>query len=74
MAVTASAFPRRAQAFYERRGMTVEALLTDTRLRSITIAMPSPARARNPAPANTPRRPQTNGKAGHFIRTCSPAD
>jgi transposase InsO family protein len=69
-AVTAIGVLRRAVAFFERHGMTVERLLTDNG---------SPYRATVHAIAcrtlairhvrTRPYRPQTNGKAERFIRT-----
>jgi transposase InsO family protein len=69
-AASAIAFLRRAVAFYQRHGITIERVLTDNG---------SPYRARQHALAcrqlglrhlrTRPYRPQTNGKAERFIRT-----
>ena len=70
-AVTAIAFLRRAVAFFESHGMTVEA--RDDRQRLAPTARPStrwPARRSGLKHLRTrPYRPQTNGKAERFIRT-----
>ena len=70
-ATTAVGFLRRAIAFYERHGITVEQLITDNgsayQLRSCT---PSRAALLGIRHLRTrPYRPQTNGKAERFIRT-----
>ncbi len=69
-APTVVAFLRRAVAFYERHGITVERLLTDngSGYRSIIHALA--CRALGIRHLRTrPYRPQTNGKAERFIRT-----
>lgn len=69
-ATTAIGFLRRAQAFYERHGISVQRLLTDngSAYRSATHALA--CRTLGIKHIRTrPRRPQTNGKAERFIRT-----
>jgi transposase InsO family protein len=69
-ATTAIAFLRRAVAFFERHGITVERLLTDngSAYRSTVHALA--CRALGIRHLRTrPYRPQTNGKAERFIRT-----
>jgi transposase InsO family protein len=69
-ATTAVGFLRRAIAFYERHGMTVEELITDngSPYRSAVHALA--CRLLGIRHLRTrPRRPQTNGKAERFIRT-----
>jgi transposase InsO family protein len=69
-ATTATAFLRRALAFYRRRGIEVERVLTDngSPYRSTVHALA--CRALGIRHLRTrPRRPQTNGKAERFIRT-----
>src|SRR4051812_34986169 len=69
-ATTAVGFLRRAVAFYERHGMTVEELITDngSPYRSAVHALA--CRLLGIRHLRTrPRRPQTNGKAERFIRT-----
>src|SRR6188472_1716233 len=69
-ASTAVGFLRRAIAFFERHGMTVEELITDNgpAYRSAVHALA--CRLLGIRHLKTrPRRPQTNGKAERFIRT-----
>ena len=69
-ATTASAFLRRALAFYASHGITVERVMTDngSAYRSAIHALA--CRALGLRHLRTrPRRPQTNGKAERFIRT-----
>jgi len=69
-ATTAIGFLRRAVAFYERHGMTVQELITDngSPYRSAVHALA--CRLLGIRHLRTrPRRPQTNGKAERFIRT-----
>jgi transposase InsO family protein len=69
-ATTAVGFLRRAVAFYERHGITVEELMTDngSPYRSAVHALA--CRLLGIRHLRTrPRRPQTNGKAERFIRT-----
>ena len=69
-ATTAVGFLRRAVAFYERHGMSVEELITDngSPYRSAVHALA--CRLLGIRHLRTrPRRPQTNGKAERFIRT-----
>jgi transposase InsO family protein len=69
-ATTVVAFLRRAVAFYERHGMTVQQLLTDngSGYRSMIHALA--CRAMGIRHLRTrPRHPQTNGKAERLIRT-----
>jgi transposase len=69
-ATTVVAFLRRAVAFFERHGMTVQQLLTDNGggYRSMIHAIA--CRALGIRHLRTrPYRPQTNGKAERFIRT-----
>jgi transposase InsO family protein len=69
-ATTVVAFLRRAVAFYERHGMTVQQLLTDngSGYRSVIHALA--CRALGIRHLRTrPRHPQTNGKAERLIRT-----
>jgi transposase InsO family protein len=69
-ATTAIAFLRRAKAFFERHGMTVEQLLTDngSAYRSTIHAIACSALGIRHL-RTRPYRPQTNGKAERFIRT-----
>jgi transposase InsO family protein len=69
-ATTAIGFLARAIAFFERHGMTVEALLTDngSAYRSTVHAIACRALAIKHL-RTRPYRPQTNGKAERFIRT-----
>jgi transposase InsO family protein len=69
-ASTAIAFLRRASAFYQRHGVSVERVMTDngSAYRSAVHALA--CRALGIRHLRTrPRRPQTNGKAERFIRT-----
>jgi transposase InsO family protein len=69
-AATAVAFLRRAVAFFERHGMTVERVLTDNGSPYISVVHAIACRALGIRHLRTrPRRPQTNGKAERFIRT-----
>ena len=69
-ATTAIGFLRRAQAFYERHGITIQRLLTDNGSAYISTAHAVACRALGIKHLRTrPRRPQTNGKAERFIRT-----
>jgi transposase InsO family protein/transposase len=69
-ATTVVAFLRRAVAFYEHHGMTVQQLLTDngSGYRSIVHAIACRALAIRHLRTRA-YRPQTNGKAERFIRT-----
>jgi transposase InsO family protein len=69
-AVTAIGFLRRAVAFYQRHGITVERLITDNgaAYRSTMHAIACRALAIRHL-RTRPYRPQTNGKAERFIRT-----
>jgi transposase InsO family protein len=67
---TAVGFLRRAVAFFERHGMTVEQVLTDNGPPYISAVHAVACRALALKHLRTrPRRPQTNGKAERFIRT-----
>jgi transposase InsO family protein len=67
---TAAAFLRRAVAFFERHGITVERVLTDNGSPYISIIHALACRALGIRHTRTrPHRPQTNGKAERFIRT-----
>jgi hypothetical protein len=69
-ALTAIAFLRRAIAFFERHGMTVEELITDNGAPYISTVHTIACRMLGIRHLRTrPRRPQTNGKAERFIRT-----
>jgi transposase InsO family protein len=69
-ATTAIAFLRRAIAFYQRHGMTVEQLLTDNGSAYRATVHAIACRTLGIRHLRTrPRRPQTNGKAERFIRT-----
>src|SRR3954470_19296917 len=69
-ASTAIAFLRRAVAFYERHGITVERLLTDNGSPYRSTVHAIACRALGIRHQRTrPYRPQTNGKAERFIRT-----
>jgi transposase InsO family protein len=69
-AITAIGFLRRAIAFFERHGMTVERVLTDNGSPYVSTAHAIACRALGIRHLRTrPRRPQTNGKAERFIRT-----
>ena len=74
-ATTAIGFLKRALAFFARHGIQVERILTDNGSAYISTASThSPAAALGIRHLRTrPRRPQTNGKAERFIRTCSTA-
>jgi transposase InsO family protein len=66
----AIAFLRRALAFYRRRGIQVERLLTDNGSAYRSTVHAIACRALGIGHLRTrPRRPQTNGKAERFIRT-----
>ncbi len=69
-APTAVAFLRRAKAFFESYGMTVEAVMTDNggAYRSIVHAIACKALGLRHLRTRA-YRPQTNGKAERFIRT-----
>ena len=67
---TAAGFLRRAIAFFNRYGMTVEAVMTDNGSPYISAVHAVACRALGLRHLRTrPRRPQTNGKAERFIRT-----
>jgi transposase InsO family protein/transposase len=67
---TAAGFLRRAIAFFERHGMTVEQVLTDNGSAYISAVHAVACRTLGIRHLRTrPRRPQTNGKAERFIRT-----
>jgi transposase InsO family protein len=67
---TAIGFLRRAVAFFERHGMTVEALMTDNGSAYVSGAHAIACRQLGIRHLRTrPFRPQTNGKAERFIRT-----
>ena len=69
-ASTAVGFLRRAVAFYERRGITVERVLTDNGSAYMSPVHALACRALHIRHSRTrPYRPQTNGKAERFIRT-----
>jgi transposase InsO family protein len=69
-ATTSVGFLRRAIAFYERHGMTVEQVLTDNGSPYISTIHAIACRALGVRHLRTrPYRPQTNGKAERFIRT-----
>jgi transposase InsO family protein len=69
-ATTAIAFLRRAVAFFERHGLTVERLLTDNGSAYRSTVHAIACRALGIRHLRTrPYRPQTNGKAERFIRT-----
>jgi transposase InsO family protein len=69
-ATTAVAFLRRAIAFYERHGITVQRVLTDNGSPYISTIHAIACRALGVRHLRTrPYRPQTNGKAERFIRT-----
>jgi transposase InsO family protein len=73
-AVTAAAFLARAIIFYARYGITVERLLTDNGASYRSTIHAVACRQHGIRHLRTrPSRPQTNGKAERFIRTCSPA-
>jgi transposase InsO family protein len=67
---TAVGFLRRATAFFERHGMSVEAVLTDNGSPYISTVHAVACRLLGLRHLRTrPHRPQTNGKAERFIRT-----
>jgi transposase InsO family protein len=69
-AATAVGFLRRAVAFYRRRGIGVERLLTDNGSAYVSALHALACRALGIRHSRTrPYRPQTNGKAERFIRT-----
>ena len=69
-AATATAFLRRALTYYRRRGITVEAVITDNGSAYISTIHALTCRTLGIRHLRTrPRRPQTNGKAERFIRT-----
>jgi len=69
-ATTAIGFLRRASAFYARRGIRVERLLTDNGSAYVSALHALACRALGIRHLRTrPYRPQTNGKAERFIRT-----
>ena len=69
-ATTASAFLRRAVAFYRRHGITVERLITDNGSAYRSAVHAIACRAMGIRHLRTrPYRPQTNGKAERFIQT-----
>jgi transposase InsO family protein len=69
-AVTAVGFLRRAIAYYQRHGITVERVLTDNGSPYVSSAHAIACRLLGIRHLRTrPYRPQTNGKAERFIRT-----
>jgi transposase InsO family protein len=69
-ATSAIAFLRRAIAFYQRHGITVERVLTDNGSAYRATIHAVACRTLGIRHLRTrPRRPQTNGKAERFIRT-----
>ncbi len=69
-AATAVGFLRRAIAFYERHGITVERVLTDNGSPYVSTIHAIACRGLGIRHLRTrPYRPQTNGKAERFIRT-----
>ena len=69
-AITAIGFLRRAIAFFERHGMTVQELLTDNGSPYRSAVHAIACRTLGIRHIRTkPYRPQTNGKAERFIRT-----
>ena len=69
-ATTAIGFLRRAVAFYRRRGIRVERLLTDNGSAYVSARHALACRRLGIRHSRTrPYRPQTNGKAERFIRT-----
>jgi transposase InsO family protein len=69
-ATTAIAFLRRARSWFERRGVTVQAVMTDngSAYRAKTHALACIALSLKHL-RTRPRRPRTNGKAERFIQT-----
>jgi transposase InsO family protein len=69
-ATTAIGFLRRAVAFYARRGIAIEQVLTDNGSAYVSAIHALTCRALSIKHIRTrPYRPQTNGKAERFIRT-----
>jgi transposase InsO family protein len=69
-ATTVVAFLRRAVAFFERHGMTVQQLLTDNGSGYRSLVHAIACRTLGIRHLRTrPYRPQTNGKAERFVRT-----
>jgi transposase InsO family protein len=69
-AATAAGFLRRALAYYQRYGITVERILTDNGSCYRAVVHAVACRALGVRHLRTrPRRPQTHGKAERFIRT-----
>ncbi len=69
-ATTAVAFLRRATAFYQRHGITVERVITDNGSPYVSAVHAIACRLLDIRHLRTrPYRPQTNGKAERFIRT-----
>jgi transposase InsO family protein len=69
-ATTAIGFLRRAITFYQRHGISVQALITDNGSPYISFAHATACRLLGIRHLRTrPYRPQTNGKAERFIRT-----
>src|SRR6266516_743849 len=67
---TAIGFLRRAVAFYRRRGIRIERLLTDNGSAYVSALHALACRSLRIRHSRTrPYRPQTNGKAERFIRT-----
>jgi transposase InsO family protein len=67
---TAAAFLRRTIAWFARRGVTVERVLTDNGSGYVSAVFAHIAhRARVRLIRSRPRHPQTNGKAERFIQT-----
>ena len=67
---TAVGFLRRALAFYQRHGITVQSVMTDNGSAYISTLHAVACRAMGIKHLRTrPYRPQTNGKAERFIRT-----
>jgi transposase InsO family protein len=69
-ATTATAFLRRAIAFFARHGIQVQSVMTDNGAPYISIVHAAACRLLGVRHLRTrPYRPQTNGKAERFIRT-----
>jgi transposase InsO family protein len=69
-ATTAVAFLRRATAFYQRHGITIERVITDNGSPYVSTVHAIGCRLLGIRHLRTrPYRPQTNGKAERFIRT-----